>query len=300
MAVGVRAFSGLRAARRDGGNAAGAARHRRPAEFAQAASSEVAEQRQLIIQMMQMEQQRYDMLLQAASVGRRCRRRRALPPPARRPSSARRRLGAERPAAAVAGTHQRRREQRRAPRSRDGGTVTVDHAQAARSRTSTSTSTGEGCAGARGHTLEIKQKDKQFSPQVAVGPARHDGGVPQLGHRLSQRVLDVAGATASTSAATGRATSRRSVGADHARASSRCSATSTRRCAPNVLVVPNATVREGRAPTAPSASRTCRSGTPQDRGLEPGAKPVPQKVDVAPTGGQVDVQPRSRGGDGPH
>jgi plastocyanin len=135
------------------------------AEFAKL-QREVAEQRQLIIQMMQVEQQRYDMLLRLLQTGGG-----QLPPAAALPS----------PLTPPGGT----------PGS---ATPPPSGAATASSSSSSGKSSGgervgvvsgrvEGRSGAlkeayvyvdmvkgsaRGHTLEIKQKDKQFWPQTAV------------------------------------------------------------------------------------------------------------------------------------
>jgi plastocyanin len=121
---------------------------------------EVADQRQLIIQMLQIEQQRYDMLLRLMQSGG------TMPPGVTLPSipsvpgpgaaSSDRtpvspaKIAVERGAAAMATVTGR--VQAKAGSLKETY-VYVD---------------GIRGASAHGHTLEIKQKDKQFSPQVAV------------------------------------------------------------------------------------------------------------------------------------
>jgi plastocyanin len=104
------------------------------AEFAKL-QREVAEQRQLIIQMLQIEQQRYDMLLRLMQSGGQ------MPPGASLPAV---------PSLSAPGGGP-------ASSARDGALkdayVYVDQVRG---------------GSAHGHTVEIKQKDKQFWPQVAV------------------------------------------------------------------------------------------------------------------------------------
>ena len=137
------------------------------AEFAKL-QREVAEQRQLIIQLMQVEQQRYDMLLRLLQTGGgQLPPGAALPPPMPPPGG-------------TSGT----------PPAGSGGTPSTSSSSSSSSGKSSGERVGvvsgrvEGRAGAlkeayvyvdmakgssgRGHTLEIKQKDKQFWPQTAV------------------------------------------------------------------------------------------------------------------------------------
>ena len=188
MAMTVCVRAGLR--RERCGRSEAARRRHRAADFARL-QREVAEQRQLIIQMMQVEQQRYDMLLQAAAARRAgCRRRGAcrravMPPPApRRPR--RRRDRRQRPSPAA----RRRKTSGDAPRRRSTGRVAA--AQRRRSRTPTSTSTGAGARGARPHARDQAEGQAVLAAGRG-GPTGTQRGVPQPGHRLSQRVLDVAG-----------------------------------------------------------------------------------------------------------
>jgi len=123
---------------------------------------EVAEQRALIIQMMQVEQQRYDMLLKLLQSGGQLGSSTALPPPVTPPAGA---------GPATAG-----------PPPASASTATAS-AKGAGERSGTISGRVEGRGGslkdayvyvdmakgsARGHTLEIKQKDKQFWPQTVV------------------------------------------------------------------------------------------------------------------------------------
>jgi len=121
---------------------------------------EVAAQRQLILQLMQAEQQRYDVILKFLQTGGApgADLSAALPPP---PS-----------AASVAP---------RAGEGGAGGSTSGGSAPAAtitgRVKTSGSQPLGEAYvyvdgmrSSARGHTVEIKQRDKQFSPRVVVVP----------------------------------------------------------------------------------------------------------------------------------
>ena len=122
---------------------------------------EVQEQRQLLIQMMQVEQQRYDMLLKLLQSGGQLSGT-ALPPPLPVPGTA-----APSPAtpSAPAATG--------SAKSGGGGervsTVTgrVEARSGSFKEAYVYVDIAKGSS-ARGHTLEIKQKDKQFWPQTAV------------------------------------------------------------------------------------------------------------------------------------
>jgi plastocyanin len=126
------------------------------ADFARL-EKEVADQRQLIIQIMQAEQERYDILLkllQGSGAPRVAPQLPALPPAGNEPGPAAREQpasggGAKEPAAAGTVTG---RVQARSGALKDTY-VYVDLMRG---------------APARGKTLEIKQKDKQFSPRTAV------------------------------------------------------------------------------------------------------------------------------------
>jgi plastocyanin len=128
------------------------------ADFARL-QKEVSEQRQLIIQMMQVEQQRYDMLLRLLQSGGQVAPS-ALPPPPQPPAAS---SGGAAPATTAAAT--------KAPSERVGGSgVVTGHVQVRSGSLKDAyvyVDMAKG-SGGRGHTLEIKQKDKQFSPQVAV------------------------------------------------------------------------------------------------------------------------------------
>jgi plastocyanin len=131
------------------------------AEFARL-QKEVAEQRSLIIQMMQMEQQRYDMLLRliqsgGSSAG-------ALPaiPTLPTPGAT---GGATPPAAAAAPPAKAEREHAASSYGSVSGRVSAKSGSLKDAYVYVDMVKG---APARGHSLEIRQKDKQFSPQVAV------------------------------------------------------------------------------------------------------------------------------------
>ena len=122
---------------------------------------ELAEQRQLILQLMQAEQQRYDVVLKLLRAGG---------APGADVSSAL-------PAAAVGGGD-RAQERPRATRARTRGAGGREAATVTgRVRTGGGQSLGEAYvyvdglrSSARGHTVEIKQRDKQFAPRVVVVP----------------------------------------------------------------------------------------------------------------------------------
>jgi len=128
------------------------------ADFARL-QKEVAEQRQLLIQMMQVEQQRYDMLLRLLQSGGSVSPS-TLPAPPQPPTAGG--TGAA-PATTAAAT--------KAPGERGGGSgVVTGHVQVRSGALKDAyvyVDMVKG-SGGRGHTFEIKQKDKQFSPQVAV------------------------------------------------------------------------------------------------------------------------------------
>ena len=123
---------------------------------------EVAEQRQLIIEMMRVEQQRYDMLLRLLQSGQ-VPPSAALPPPVMPPTGA---AGTSAPAATGATAAASSGSKSSGERL---GTVTgrVDVRNGALKDAYVYVDIAKGSSG-RGHTLEIKQKDKQFSPQTAV------------------------------------------------------------------------------------------------------------------------------------
>ena len=121
---------------------------------------EVAEQRSLIIQMMQVEQQRYDMLLRLLQSGGQLPSTSALPPPVAPPGAP--------PASASASTS----GGTSAPAGKSGerlvtvsGRVESRGGELKEAYVYVDVSKG---SSARGHTLEIKQKDKQFWPATAV------------------------------------------------------------------------------------------------------------------------------------
>jgi len=124
---------------------------------------EVSEQRALIIQMMQVEQQRYDMLLKLLQSGAQLPSTTPLPPPVTPPGGAPGTPATGMPSASTATAS-----------AKGGGgadrvgvvTGRVDARGGAIRDAYVYVDMAKGSA--RGHSLEIKQKDKQFSPQTAV------------------------------------------------------------------------------------------------------------------------------------
>jgi len=121
---------------------------------------EVAEQRQLLIEMMRVEQQRYDMLLRLLQSGGQAPSTLQLPPPVV-PSTG----TAATPPPATGGTSVA--SGGKAPGER-GATVSgrVDARNGSLKDAYVYVDMPKGSG--RGHTMEIKQKDKQFAPQAAV------------------------------------------------------------------------------------------------------------------------------------
>ena len=130
------------------------------AEFARL-QKEVAEQRSLIIQMMQMEQQRYDMLLRLIQSGGSSA---ALPPVPTLPTPGAT-GGATPPAAAAAAPAVKAEREHVSSYGSVSGRVSAKSGALKDAYVYVDMVKG---APARGHSLEIRQKDKQFSPQVAV------------------------------------------------------------------------------------------------------------------------------------
>ena len=126
---------------------------------------EVAEQRQLIIEMMRVEQQRYDMVLRLLQSGGQVPPSAALPPPVM-PSTG---TTATPAPGATGGTAVAAAAAAAKSSGERLGTVTgrVDTRNGAVKDAYVYVDMAKGSSG-RGHTLEIKQKDKQFSPQTAV------------------------------------------------------------------------------------------------------------------------------------
>ena len=126
---------------------------------------EVAEQRQLIIEMMRVEQQRYDMVLRLLQSGGQVPPSAALPPPVM-PSTG---TTATPAPGATGGTTVASSSSGAKSSGERLGTVTgrVDTRNGALKDAYVYVDMAKGSSG-RGHTLEIKQKDKQFSPQTAV------------------------------------------------------------------------------------------------------------------------------------
>jgi plastocyanin len=131
------------------------------AEFARL-QREVSEQRQLIIEMMRVEQQRYDMLLRLLQSGGQAPPTMQLPPPVTHPTGS---AGTPPPAATggtpVASSGKASGGERSATVS---GRVDVRNGSLKDAYVYIDMPKGSG----RGHTMEIKQKDKQFWPQTSV------------------------------------------------------------------------------------------------------------------------------------
>jgi plastocyanin len=125
---------------------------------------EVAEQRQLIIEMMRVEQQRYDMLLRLLQSGGQLPPTAGMPPPVTPPAGTN---GTPPPAGTGAGAVAS--TSKGASSGERFGTVSgkVDVRNGSLKDAYVYVDMAKGSAG-RGHTLEIKQKDKQFWPQTAV------------------------------------------------------------------------------------------------------------------------------------
>ena len=121
---------------------------------------EVAEQRQLIIQLMQNEQQRYDMLLKLIQSGGQMPPTTALPPPMTPPGATPAAPGGAPATASASGATKSASDR--------VGVVTgrVDVRSGSVKDAYVYVDMAKGSA--RGHTMEIKQKDKQFWPQIAV------------------------------------------------------------------------------------------------------------------------------------
>jgi plastocyanin len=123
---------------------------------------EVAEQRALIIQMMQVEQQRYDMVLKLLQSGGQLPPAAALPPPVTPPSSGGSASGTGSPSGSTATASARGSGERVGAVS---GRVEVRGGPIKDAYVYIDMAKG---SSARGHSLEIKQKDKQFWPQTAI------------------------------------------------------------------------------------------------------------------------------------
>ena len=126
---------------------------------------EVAEQRQLIIEMMRVEQQRYDMVLRLLQSGGQVPPSAALPPPVMPPTG----TTATPAPGATGGTAVASSSSGGKSSGERLGTVTgrVDTRNGVVKDAYVYVDMAKGSSG-RGHTLEIKQKDKQFSPQTSV------------------------------------------------------------------------------------------------------------------------------------
>jgi len=126
---------------------------------------EVAEQRQLIIEMMRVEQQRYDMVLRLLQSGGQVPPSAALPPPVMPPTG----TTATPTPGATGGTAVASSSSGGKSSGERLGTVSgrVDTRNGALKDAYVYVDMAKGSSG-RGHTLEIKQKDKQFSPQTSV------------------------------------------------------------------------------------------------------------------------------------
>ena len=123
---------------------------------------EVAEQRALLIQMMQVDQQRYDMLLRLLQSGGQLPSTTSLPPPLPLPGTP----AAPPPAGGVSVAPSGKSSGGSGERvGTVSGRVEVRSGELKEAYVYVDLVKG---SSARGHTLEIKQKDKQFWPQTAV------------------------------------------------------------------------------------------------------------------------------------
>jgi plastocyanin len=245
------------------------------AEFAKL-QREVAEQRQLIIQMLQIEQQRYDMLLRLLQTGGQLAPGATLPAVPGLPPAG----GAAAEGAATGGG-------KAAERAAVGVGVVTGRLQvrdgALKDAYVYVDQTGHG-SGGHGHTVEIKQKDKQFSPQVAVvqrgttvvfpnfDPVFHNVFSPsgKNGFDLgSYRSGDQARSVVLTAPG---------VVEVFCNIHSRMNAT--------ILVVPSALYAKASSDGSFKLENV-PSGMRRIVAWSPGAKPVTQKVDVTPSGAQA-------------
>jgi plastocyanin len=121
---------------------------------------EVADQRQLILQLMQAEQQRYDVILKYLRAGGAAGADGAALPPPPSPSSIAPRTASS---AAAAGADV-------AAPGREAATISGKVRTAAGAIGEAYVYVDGLRASARGHTVEIKQRDKQFAPRVTVVP----------------------------------------------------------------------------------------------------------------------------------
>jgi plastocyanin len=118
---------------------------------------EVADQRQLILQLMQAEQQRYDVILKYLRSGGGAGADASSLPPPPSPSSMAPKSGDANKDAGVAAGHEAATVSGKVRTS--GGPIGEAYVYVDGLRSS-----------ARGHTIEIKQRDKQFAPRVVVVP----------------------------------------------------------------------------------------------------------------------------------
>jgi plastocyanin len=118
---------------------------------------EVADQRQLILQLMQAEQQRYDVILKYLRSGGGAGADASSLPPPPSPSSMAPKTGDANKDAGVAAGHEAATVSGKVRTS--GGPIGEAYVYVDGLRSS-----------ARGHTIEIKQRDKQFAPRVVVVP----------------------------------------------------------------------------------------------------------------------------------
>lgn len=246
------------------------------ADFARL-EKEVAEQRQLIIQIMQSEQERYDILLkllQGGGAGRGAPALPALPPaPGAAPSSGAVR---EEPAASAgAGEHEARavgtvtgRVQSRGGSLKDAY-VYVDLVRG---------------SPAHGKTLEIKQKDKQFSPRVAVVQRGTSVVFPNL-DAVYHNVFSTSGRNSFDLGAYRAGDTPRSVVLStpgvvdvYCNIHSRMSA--------SILVVPS-TLYAKVNPDGSFRIENVPVGARKVVAWSPGSKPAQQKIEVGPSGGQA-------------
>ena len=236
---------------------------------------ELADQRQLILQLMQAEQQRYDVVLKllraggapGADVSS------ALPPP---PSAAAiaPKSGARRSRARTAAARRTRGGHRdRAVRTGGGQPLGEAYVYVDGLRSS-----------ARGHTVEIKQRDKQFAPRVVVVPLGTKVVFPNQDTVIHNVFSTAPGNSFDLGSVKGGETSPPVVMLKPGPVEIFCNIHSKMRA--DVLVVPNS-----------HWTRVAADGSFQLAGVpvgtrkivlwSPTLKPVSQQVDVTPKGGNV-------------
>ena len=153
-------------------------------------------------------------------------------------------------------------------------------------------------SGGRGHTLEIKQKDKQFSPQVAVVQKGTSVSFPNL-DAVFHSVFSTSGRNSFDLGSYRSGDPARSVDARRRPGVVEVFCNIHAKMNAAILVVPGplytkvASDGSFRLENVPVGARRIVAWTPN-------AKPVQQKVEVTSGGAQVDVHAGSRGSEGAH